>query len=114
MKLCQIVLCSSIGLFTSHLFIAGLDYNESICSLVFSGNSTQFVVVSVMDDDILESPETFCGRLNVVGIPTPNVHLDPAKAVATIIDDNGVYTCKECLYSSHNYYYVGFLFSVHM
>ena len=74
-----------------------MDYDESIHSLVFSGNSTQFVVVSVIDDDILEPPETFCGRLNAVGIPTPKVHLDPAKAVATIIDDNGVYKCKEYL-----------------
>ena len=86
-----------------HLFIAGLDYDESIHSLVFSGNSTLFVVVSVIDDDILESPETFCGQINAVGVPTPNVHLEPAKAVATIIDDEGVYTrsvCLLCVYCS--------------
>ena len=77
-------------LFIYHLFIAGLDYDETISSLVFSGNSTQFVFVRVIDDDILESPETLCGQLSAAVVLPPNVYLEPNKAVATIIDNKGV------------------------
>ena len=45
------------------IFIAGLDYDETVSSLVFSGESTQSVVIRVIDDDLPEPPETFIGRL---------------------------------------------------
>ena len=62
-----------------------MDYDEIISSLVFIGESTQSVVISVIDDDLFESPETFCEWLNAAGILTPNVHLGPAKAVASLV-----------------------------
>ena len=68
-----------------------MDYDETVSSLVFSGESTQTVVVRVIDDDLPEPPETFIGRLSFAAVLPPNVHLEPTKVVATIIDNKGVY-----------------------
>ena len=68
-----------------------MDYNEASRVLVFSGDLVQNVSIQIISDGIVESSETFFGLLSSaygMAIP-PNVHLEPTRATATIIDDNG-------------------------
>ena len=69
-----------------------MDYNEASRVLVFSGDLVQNVSIQIISDGIVESSETFFGLLSstdgMAAIP-PNVHLEPTRATATIIDDNG-------------------------
>jgi hypothetical protein len=69
---------------------AGLDYIAASRVLVFSGDSVQNVSVQIISDGILESSEIFFGLLSSAdGMAIPsNVHLQPTRATATIINDN--------------------------
>ena len=73
------------------MITAGLDYNETTSSLVFTGQSIESVPVGIIDDSFFESNETFFGRLSAAGVLPPNVLLDPIEAVATIIDNDRMY-----------------------
>ena len=68
-----------------------MDYNEASRVLIFSGDLVQNVSIQIISDGIVESSETFFGLLSStdgMAIP-PNVHLEPTRATATIINDNG-------------------------
>ena len=70
---------------------AGLDYIETSKFLNFTGDSVQTVSIQIIDDGISEPSETFFGLLSSADgtlIP-PNVHLEPNRATATIINENG-------------------------
>ena len=58
-------------------------------SLVFFDQATLSVPVGIIDDFLVETPETFMGLLNADGVLPPNVFLNPVEATATIIDDDG-------------------------
>ena len=70
---------------------AGLDYDETTNSLVFTDQSTESVPVGIIDDSLFEFNETFFGRLSAAGVLPPNVLLDPIEAKATIIDNDRTY-----------------------
>ena len=76
---------SSLGLL--YISAAGLDYNETTSSLVFTDQSTESVPVGIVDDNLFEPQETFFGRLNVAGVLPPNVYLEPIEAKATIYNE---------------------------
>ena len=69
--------------------IAPADYVNTVRSLTFGpGVSTLQVTVDVKDDRLLEINETFFGNLR----PLTNfgrVLLQPSRAMATIVDDDG-------------------------
>ena len=71
------------------LLPAGSDYQKTTKSLVITGDSVQSIFVEILDDEMLEFPETFYGHLSVDKSLPHNVHLEPNRAVATIIDDKG-------------------------
>ena len=67
---------------------AGLDYDETTSSLVFTDRSTESVPVGIIDNSFFESNETFFGQLTAASVLPPTVHLDPIEAVATILDND--------------------------
>ena len=67
---------------------AGLDYEATASSLIFTGRSIQSVSVAVFNDSLFEDDETFLGLLSAAGVLPPNVLLDPTLATATILDDD--------------------------
>ena len=70
---------------------AGLDYDETTSSLIFTDQSRESVPVDIIDDSLFEFNETFFGRLSAAGILPPNVLLNPIEAEATIIDNDRTY-----------------------
>ena len=69
---------------------AGDDYDQATMTLVFFGQSALSVPVGIIDDFLVETSETFLGRLSADGILPPNVRLNPIEATGTIIDDDGL------------------------
>ena len=74
-----------------YLPLDGLDYVNTFKPLNFTGDSVQTISVQIIDDGISEPPEMFLGLLSSVDgvVIPPNVHLDPNRATATIISENG-------------------------
>ena len=58
-------------------------------SLVFFDQATLSAPVGIIDDFLVETPETFLGQLSADGVLPPNVVLNPVEATATIIDNDG-------------------------
>ena len=73
--------------------VDGLDYTETSKSFNFIGDSVQTVSIQIIDDGISEPPETFFGQLSSADgmVIPPNVRLEPNRATATIINENGIY-----------------------
>ena len=71
---------------------AGLDFITTSKTLIFTGDSLQNVSIQIVDDGISEPSETFFGLLSSADGTTipPNIHLEPTRATATIIDKNGM------------------------
>ena len=77
-----------------HPLLAILDYTETSKLLNFTGDSVETVAIHIIDDGNPEPSETFLGQLSSadgVVIP-PNVLLQPNRATATIINENGTLT----------------------
>ena len=77
-----------------------MDYADTFKPLNFTGDSVQTISVQISDDGISEPPETFLGLLSSadgVVIP-PNVHLEPNRATATIISENGTIMKMKYMY----------------
>ena len=73
--------------------LAGLDYTETSKLLDFTGDSVQMVSIQIIDDGNPEPSETFLGQLSADGVVIPpNVLLQPNRATATIINENGTLT----------------------
>ena len=70
---------------------AGSDYIDNSKVLVFSGDSVQTVSIQIIDDGISEPSASFFGLLSSADgiIIPPNIHLEPTRATATIINKNG-------------------------
>ena len=66
---------------------AGLDYEVTNLSLLFTDQSRLSVSVPILNDDLFEDCERFFGLLNAVGTVSPMVHLGPILATANIEDD---------------------------
>ena len=71
--------------------LAGLDYTETSKLLNFTGDSMHVVSIQIIDDGNPEPSETFLGQLSSADgvIIPPNVLLQPNRATATIINENG-------------------------
>ena len=70
-----------------------MDYNiETSKFLNFTGDSMHSVSIQIIDDGISEPSETFFGLLsNADGtIIPPNIRLEPTRATAIIINNNGI------------------------
>ena len=72
-----------------YLLLAGSDYQKTISSLVFVGDSILSISVKIFDDEMSESSEIFYGHLSAARTLSPNIQLKPDRAVATIIDSEG-------------------------
>ena len=77
-------------------FSAGLDYSITSNTskyLNFTGDSVHSVSIQIIDDGISEPSETFVGLLSSADGTTipPNIHLEPTRATATILNNNGSY-----------------------
>ena len=71
-----------------------MDYNiETSKFLNFTGDSVHSVSIQIIDDGISEPSETFFGVLSSADGTTipPNIRLEPTRATATIINNNGIY-----------------------
>ena len=69
-----------------------MDFTEASETLNFTGDSVQSVSIEIIDDGISEPPETFFGMLNSPmgnAVTPPNVRLEPNRATANIINENG-------------------------
>ena len=74
------------------LLSAGVDYIETFKFLTFIGDSVQTVSIRIVDDGVSEPPETFLELLSSADgmVIPPNIHLEPNRATATIISENGM------------------------
>ena len=73
-----------------------MDYDETTMSLLFFDQATLSVPVGIIDDFLVETPETFLGLLSADEVLPPNVFLNPTEATATII-------ASDCMSLPHNY-----------
>ena len=56
--------------------------------------SSVVVNVSILDDQLYENAEMFSANLRLPAGSTDNVFLDPDRASATILDDDGELHCR--------------------
>ena len=73
------------------LHTAGLDFSMITDSLLTLNatcpNAT--ITISILNDNVLESTESFTVNLAFSGGPVPRVILSPSTATVTILDDDG-------------------------
>ena len=68
------------------------DYFFTEQVLVFTSTDTVFnVMITLIDDNIYESPEDFVVELEMVDVETNGTLIDPARATVTITDDDGMF-----------------------
>ena len=91
---CSVVVLSyGLNSFADHTAaVNGSDYvGQSNVLLTFNGTTARIVVpVNLTDDSVYEGEEDFSGTLNLVS-DSPRGIVDPSNAVATILDDEGIY-----------------------
>ena len=78
-------------IFTSCQLLAGTDYIKASKFLTFTGESVQSVSIQIINDGADESLKFFGLLSSADGAITPNVRLEPTRAIATIINKNGMY-----------------------
>ncbi len=77
-------------------FIATGDYIASSQVFTFSSSETQFTaVINIVNDDILESSESFSVRAELVSTDDNLISVDPDESIVTTEDDDSklVATC---------------------
>ena len=74
----------------------GFDYENTVTTITFGpGVSALTVNVPILDDDIAENIEMFSANLRLPAGSTDIVFLDPDRANATILDNDGKWGKKQ-------------------
>ena len=77
----------------------GTDYTSGPYTVTFSANSTTASFdVSINNDNVLESDETFILTIDPTSLPS-NVAVDISNSTVTIMDDEGKYITKSIITS---------------
>ncbi len=71
------------------VFIANEDYTAASQVFTFTPDMTQFTaLIPILDDDILERPESFSLRAELLSADAATVAVAPNTSVVTILDND--------------------------